>query len=41
MNNLIRHEIDLEDTLRRVVLDAMFGLGVVKVGVCASGIQSM
>lgn len=35
LNHLIRHEIELEGTLRRWALDAMFGIGILKIGVCA------
>jgi hypothetical protein len=35
LNHLIRHEIDLEGTLRAWVHDALFGMGILKVGVCA------
>jgi hypothetical protein len=35
--NQIPGEIGLARTLRRAVLEAMFGMGVVKVGLCASG----
>jgi hypothetical protein len=35
MNHLIRHEINLEEALNRWVGDAMFGMGILKVGVCA------
>jgi hypothetical protein len=35
LNHLIRNEIDLEGSLRRWSLDAMFGMGILKVGMCA------
>lgn len=34
LNHLIRHEIDLENTLWQVALDGMFGMGILKVGMC-------
>lgn len=38
MNNLLK-DINFEDTVQRWVLDAMFGLGIVKTGLTASGID--
>lgn len=38
MNNLLK-DIDFEDTVQRWVLDAMFGIGIVKTGLTASGID--
>jgi hypothetical protein len=36
--NQIPEEIDLGSTLRRAVLEAMFSIGIVKVGIAASGV---
>jgi hypothetical protein len=36
--NQLPEEIGLEDTLRRAVLEAMFSIGIVKVGICSSGV---
>lgn len=35
--NQIPKEVGLEKTLRKAVIEAMFGIGVAKVGLCASG----
>lgn len=37
--NQVPDEIGLEDTLRRAVTEAIFGMGVVKVGICSGGEQ--
>jgi hypothetical protein len=36
INHLIAHEINLTETLRKVVVDALIGVGIVKVGLAAS-----
>ena len=36
--NQIPDEIDLGGTLRRAVLEAMFSIGIIKVGICSSGV---
>tara|TARA_R110001592_G_scaffold182683_3_gene426054 strand:+ start:6628 stop:8427 length:1800 start_codon:yes stop_codon:yes gene_type:complete len=38
MNSLLK-DIDFEDTVQKWVLDAMFGIGIVKTGLTASGID--